>query len=76
MNNIVVFVFKSVLLMLKNIAFFLTFLERKETLGINGKGESTFSWFQGVDGLNFKICEVKILSNWLSSSNTETYIKK
>ena len=25
--------------MLKNIAFFLTFLERKETLGINGKGE-------------------------------------
>ena len=33
----------------------------EETLGINGKGgiHSTVSWFQGVDGGNFKICGVK-----------------
>ena len=45
----------------------------EETLGINGKGEynQTGSWFQGVDGPNFKICEVNKLSNWLSNSSTE-----
>ena len=27
---------------------------------------NTISWFQGVDGLNFKIFQVKKLRNWLS----------
>ena len=30
---------------------------------INGKGgiETTISWFEGVDGPNFKVCEVKYI---------------
>ena len=36
---IVVFVFKSVIVMLKNIAFFLNMFWEEETLGINGNGE-------------------------------------
>ena len=48
---------KVLYLCLKN-AFFLTVLQRKEgTLGINWKGEYN-QWFQGVNGPNFKICEV------------------
>ena len=52
---------------------FLNIFEKEKTLGINGKGEynQQVSWFQGVDGPDFKICEVKKLSNWLRNSSTE-----
>ena len=38
--------------------------------------QSIVSWFQGVDGPNFRICEFKKLSNWLNNSSTEIFAQK
>ena len=62
MNNIVVFVFNSVILMLKNIKP-LELMGRVNT--INSFMVSWRGWRQ------FQICEVNKLSNWLSNSSSE-----
>ena len=43
----------------------------EEILGINGKGEHNQQFHGFKAFFNFKICEVKILSNWLSNSSTD-----
>ena len=39
----------------------------EETLGIDGKSEYNQQFHGFMDGPNFKICEVKKLSNWLAN---------